>query len=152
LGQVPIYYNQYRTGRIELEHYVDGDTKPLYPFGYGLNYGDIRYHDFSNKYDLDTKKLEITVTLSNESPITTDEVVQVYLSARHYSTLRPRLELCGFQKVHLEGNLTREEHLTVDLNQFFTAEDFASGLDLDISVGSSSQDVITRELKIGEDQ
>jgi beta-glucosidase len=152
LGQVPVYYNQYRTGRAELEHYVDGDMEPLYPFGYGLNYGDIRYHGFSMKYDRTNHKLEIKAALSNENTVPTDEIVQVYLSARHYSTLRPRLELCGFQKVHFEGKIAREEKLLVNLNLFFPPEDFVSMLDLDISVGPSSKNLITHELKIGEDQ
>ena len=49
VGQVPIYYNYYRTGRgipkdnVFWSHYIDESNKPLYPFGYGLSYTQFEY-------------------------------------------------------------------------------------------------------------
>jgi beta-glucosidase len=38
VGQLPVHYNHYNTGRPELGNYVDGPRDPLYPFGFGLGY------------------------------------------------------------------------------------------------------------------
>ena len=53
VGQIPIYYNNYRTGRPYVgtkdpyvSKYLDCSNEPLYPFGYGLSYSNVEYHDF----------------------------------------------------------------------------------------------------------
>ena len=46
VGQVPVYYNAYSTGRSDFKgcadhfrsRYLDIPNEPLYPFGYGLSY------------------------------------------------------------------------------------------------------------------
>ena len=43
VGQVPIHYNHFNTGRPALGKYVDGPSKPLYPFGFGLTYTTFEY-------------------------------------------------------------------------------------------------------------
>ena len=50
VGQIPIYYNHYSTGRftnkdgnVFWSHYSDVDKTPLYPFGYGLSYSKFEY-------------------------------------------------------------------------------------------------------------
>ena len=43
VGQVPIHYNHFNTGRPALGKYVDGPSSPLYPFGFGLAYTTFEY-------------------------------------------------------------------------------------------------------------
>jgi beta-glucosidase len=53
-GQIPLYYNKKNSGRPNDTHeyksftssYVDIDTTPLYPFGYGLSYSSFSYSNF----------------------------------------------------------------------------------------------------------
>lgn len=51
IGQIPTYYNKKNTGRPNDTHsyvpftssYIDIDSTPLFPFGYGLSYSTITY-------------------------------------------------------------------------------------------------------------
>ena len=79
---------------------------PLYPFGYGLTYGDCYVksdYNFNVKYDEDIKVngAELTVTVANDGKVDTDEVVQIYIKDldSEFATVNP--SLCGFKRVHV---------------------------------------------------
>ena len=42
-GQLPVYYNKMHTGRIGLQKYIEVDSEPLFPFGFGLTYSSFSY-------------------------------------------------------------------------------------------------------------
>jgi beta-glucosidase len=111
VGQLPVYYNHYNTGRPAMGEYVDGPRDPLYPFGYGLLYTTIEY----GKVELSSKKLKsgetltAQVTVKNAGSRAGAEVVQLYLRDLAASAgPRPVRELKGFQKVHLNPGEARE--------------------------------------------
>ena len=53
VGQIPLYYNKKNTGRPNDTHwyipftssYLDIDTTPLFPYGFGLSYFNFTYSD-----------------------------------------------------------------------------------------------------------
>jgi beta-glucosidase len=111
LGQVPIYYNHYNTGRPSLGKYLDGPTLPLYPFGFGLAYTTFEY----GKIKLSAKTMNIggTITasmaLKNTGKRAGTEVVQLYI--RDFAASagpRPVRELKGFQKILLQPDASRD--------------------------------------------
>ena len=106
VGQEPLYYNHYSTGRpgpIDLvfwSHYSDESYKPLYPFGYGLSYTNFDYSNFKID-DSNQAAVTISVTVKNTGKFTGEEVTQLYIHDKIASVVRPVKELKGFEKFKL---------------------------------------------------
>ena len=100
-GQLPIFYNHKPSAR---RGYIDGSTKPLYPFGFGLSY---------TSFALSAPRLARTVMgigdsttvevdVANTGTLRGDEVVQLYVRDDFSSVTRPVLELKAFKRITLE--------------------------------------------------
>jgi beta-glucosidase len=126
LGQVPIYYNNYNTGRPKnaavdeyVSKYLDIPNEPLYPFGYGLSYTNYKYSDLSvssNVMTLD-QPLTVTVNVTNTGEIAGDEVVQLYVRDMVGEVIRPLKELKAFEKVTLAPGETKTIEFTLSEEQ-----------------------------------
>lgn len=112
-GQLPLYYNCFRTGRPQLpdakdeiyvSHYIDCPNEPLYPFGYGLSYTSYEYSDLelSAKTMHPEEDITISVKVKNTGKRPGREIVQLYLCDCSASVVRPVKQLRGFCKVSLE--------------------------------------------------
>ena len=111
MGQIPIYYNHFSTGRPlkagDLQRFVskytDAPNTPLFPFGYGLSYTEFSYSDVTLSSDFLTSGTSITasVQLKNTGACTGTEVVQLYIQDIAASTVRPVRELKGFARITL---------------------------------------------------
>ena len=151
LGQVPIDYNRYQTGRPELLSYVDGDLEPLYPFGFGLHYGCVRYEQTETEYLAATEQLIVKVRLENEGKTPIKEIVQVYFCSRYNRKLRPAKELCGFQKVLLEPGSKKDSKNRIELKEHFDCDELKNGLTLEITAGPNSREFEkTMQIKGGQ--
>ena len=128
LGQVPIYYNQYRTGRPKLEEddfnrvrftssYLDIPNSPLYPFGYGLSYTSFEYSDFRLSKDTMTRgeTLTASVKVKNTGAYKAKEAVQFYIHDVVGSVVRPMKELKGFEKIELD--VGEEKTVSFEINE-----------------------------------
>lgn len=115
LGQCPIYYNYYTTGRPKAEEddekfirftscYLDMPNSPLYPFGYGLSYTSFEYSDFTLSSDTMNRKdtLVASVKVKNTGKYKAKEAVQLYIRDVKGSCVRPVKELKGFEKITLD--------------------------------------------------
>ena len=83
------------------------EEKPLYPFGYGLTYGDCRVSYASRD------GLLITATVVNEGDRDTDEVLQIYIQneGAEHAPRNPRL--CAFRRIHIPAKGEMEITLAV---------------------------------------
>jgi beta-glucosidase len=115
VGQVPFFYNHYSTGRPGFGeykgNYVDVETTPLYPFGFGLAYTTFEF----GKAELGTNIVALAGTVAVQAEIKNSgaragtAVAQLYLRALAASAgPRPVRELKGFQKVVLQPGESRE--------------------------------------------
>ena len=117
MGQIPIYYNHFSTGRPLtgtdpqrfVSKYTDAPNTPLFPFGYGLSYTEFSYSDVSLSSDSLTSEDSITasVQLKNTGACTGTEVVQLYIQDVAASTVRPVRELKGFTRITLAPGETQ---------------------------------------------
>ena len=124
VGQVPVYYNAYSTGRGDFEgcadhfrsRYLDIPNEPLYPFGYGLSYTEFEISALElNKDTLSADgSLEASVTVTNKGTCQGTETLQLYIQDVFASVVRPVKELKGFRKVTLEPGESRKETFRID--------------------------------------
>jgi beta-glucosidase len=144
--QVPIYYNVRPGANVNL-NYADIDSKPLFPFGYGLSYTTFEYSNLQlSKTKIQSgESLEISMEVSNTGKMEGAEVVQLYLRDQVASTARPVKDLKGFQKVYLKPGqkekitfaITPADLEMLDRNMKWVIEPGK----FDVMVGSSSEDI-----------
>jgi len=122
VGQCPIYYNLYNTGRptdkdqnVFWSHYSDVDKTPLYPFGYGLSYTSFAYKNLkiAKPSFQKNEKIEVSVDVTNTGNFDGKEVVQLYINDVAASIVRPVKELKGFELVTLKKGETKTIKFTL---------------------------------------
>lgn len=133
-GQIPIYYNQYNTGRPNINNlrfesrYQDASIYPKYPFGFGLSYSKFEYKDLKlsstilhkGKYD----KITVSVTVKNCGKFDAKEIVQLYIQDLFGNVVRPIKELKGFKKVLIKANEKKkvEFEITEEMLKFWNKD------------------------------
>ena len=113
VGQVPVHYNEYSTGRPHVpgkdkdrfrSKYLDIPNAPLFPFGYGLGYTSFAISDVKlDKAELGMEdEIKASVTVKNTGDAKGTETVQLYIHDVAASVVRPVKELKDFCKVTLQ--------------------------------------------------
>ena len=100
--------------------------EPLYPFGYGLTYGDCAAQALSVKTQraegFDDTAAYVHVTAVNRGEATED-VLQVYIRDEEYPGAVPNRSLCGFTRIRLEKGESREVTIPLRLRAFTTVDE-----------------------------
>jgi beta-glucosidase len=123
VGQVPLYYNHFNTGRPQEKYptmwtsgYLDLTSEPAWPFGFGLSYTTFTYSDIrldKSKIGLE-ETLVARVTVTNSGSVEGQEVVQLYTRDLTADVTRPLRELKAFEKISLRPGESKEVVLRVD--------------------------------------
>ena len=115
---------------------------PLFPFGFGLSYGDCTFEDVVAAGD------GVELTVANNGIRRGTEVVQVYVRAPESLVRRPDRELVGFVKVALDAG--GRERVRVPLGaaafRYWDVDTHAWRADpgrYEVLVGTSSRDITT---------
>jgi beta-glucosidase len=111
-GQAPLYYNRKATGRPVIEgeppifktRYRDVGDKPLFPFGFGLGYGDVQYGpvEISRSRIRSGERIRASVRIENAGKYPCEELVQLYIRDVAASLIRPIRELIDFRRTRIE--------------------------------------------------
>lgn len=153
VGQVPVFYSDFRTGRpyagnegkgTYFSKYIDIPNEPLYPFGYGLSYTRFEISSVSLSAGELTRdgSLKAHVTVKNTGEVLGKEVVQMYIQDICASVARPLRELKGFIKVELAPGEEKSLEFTItedmlrfhDIHMAYTSEPGAFA----VYIGNSS--------------
>ena len=129
-GQIPIYYNSYKTGRpFEAPYgswYQDMPNAPLYPFGYGLSYTafTISKPEITSTRMKAGETLTVSVDVKNTGDRIGETVIQLYICDEYASLVRPVKELKGYQKICLQPNESKRVsfEITEETLGFWTAK------------------------------
>jgi beta-glucosidase len=112
VGQLPCYYNR-KPGRFR--EYVLADSKPLFPFGYGLSYTSFKYSNLRiepSEINRDAD-VEVSIEITNEGKYAGDEIVQLYIHDIISLPTRPVMELKDFARIWLEPGETKTVNFKV---------------------------------------
>lgn len=116
VGQLPVYYNGKRSRG---KRYLEADSQPRYPFGFGLSYTEFTYDKLSVSSDSIHKneEVQVRVEVKNTGQRAGAEVVQLYVTDVASTVTRPGKELKGFRKVFLQPGETQTVEFTVGPEQ-----------------------------------
>ena len=155
VGQVPIYYNHFSTGRPAKDEnatnyvsaYIDLKNSPKFPFGYGLSYTTFDYSGLklSSTKIKSNETIKVSFQLKNTGKVAGEEVAQLYLKDKFGSVVRPVLELRDFQKVKLNAGESKTIEFTIDKEKLsFYNNKLEWGTepgDFEVMIGTSSADI-----------
>ena len=86
------------------------ERKPLYPFGYGLTYGNVVVT--SVKTSMDTG-VNLQIQAKNNSDTATEDVIEVYIKNLDSQYAVKNHSLCGFSRVHLEAGEEKKIEIAI---------------------------------------
>ena len=124
VGQCPVYYNHYNTGRPHhknlryVSRYQDIPTESFYPFGYGLSYCDFKYTElYLNKHKMNKNEtITVSVKIENQSDYAGYEVIQLYIQDLYGSVVRPIKELKAFKKEYFKPHEIKYVDFDIDIH------------------------------------
>lgn len=151
VGQLPCYYNR-KPGRFR--EYVLTDSKPLFPFGFGLSYTSYNYSNLTIEPSeiKPDGNVEVSVEVTNTGKYAGEEIVQLYIHDIISLPTRPVMELKDFGRINLEPGETKtvrfklnsEKLQSFDLNMIRTIQPG----DFEIMVGKNSVEYLFDTLHI----
>lgn len=128
VGQLPMSYNEFKTGRPLnssthrgrfVTKYLDSPNTPLFPFGFGLSYGQVDYGDVTLSSKQMTDTLTVKIQLKNTSDYDQLETVQLYIQDVTGSVVRPVKELKKYQKIQLAANEEKTVEFTLQRSDLY---------------------------------
>ena len=127
LDELPAFEDYSMRGRT----YRYMEQEALYPFGYGLTYGDVQV-EHAKVLSKDGKSGDVTVhvAVKNAGDTATGDVIQIYVKDQKSPHAVPNHSLCAFARVYLEAGESRELDLVVSGNAFLVVDEegtFVSG-------------------------
>lgn len=155
VGQLPMYYNEFKTGRPLnssthrgrfVTKYLDSPNSPLFPFGFGLSYGTVSYEELTLSTTQMTEKLSVSIKLKNTSEYERLETVQLYVQDVKGSVVRPVKELKDYQKVALRPKEEKVVTFTLQRSDlYYYMKDMQFGTEAGeflVFVGRNSADTV----------
>lgn len=125
-----IYHTYYHDDIYVGYRYYDlHDNKFILPFGYGLSYSKFSYSDFECKVLND--RISVTLSITNESDMSGEDVIQIFIGKKDSAIYRPLKELKAFKKVLVNAHSTRSVQVEVDIDDVKSYRDSTDSFELE---------------------
>ena len=149
VGQLPDFYNY---GSSKIAKYIDVQTSPQFPFGFGLSYTTFRYDSLQVGQSEPGGEVLATFQLTNTGRLDGDEVAQLYEREEYASVETPVKSLVAFARVHIKAGETTSVSLHVrrsDLEVWGADRkwEFEPG-HFTFTVGGSSEGGLSKEIEL----
>ena len=151
-GKLPVTFYKDLEGFPAFEDYsMKGRTyrylekEPLYPFGYGLTYGQVcvKAAELTGAVE-EGKELTIKAMVENSGKYDTDDVIQVYIKDLDSKNAVPNHSLCAFKRVSLKKGEKAEILLKVPYEALMAVDEegkkYVDSSHFVLSVGTSQPD------------
>lgn len=163
VGQIPVYYNHYNTGRPMnpdkteeryVSKYIDSPNDPLLPFGYGLSYTTFEYGELklSGNEITANQPLQVSVNVTNTGDRAGIETVQLYIRDVAGEVVRPMRELKGFVRLELAPGESADAVFTITEEQLrYHHSDLTQASDpgtFQVFVGPNSRDTLVESFRL----
>lgn len=121
-GRLPItFYNDMSELPDFKDYSMDNRTykffggNPMYPFGFGLSYGDVEYYHIKLKSASIKvgEEMTVEVTCINHAEMKVKEVIQLYIRDDNASSRTPKRKLVAFEKVDLPSEVEKTVKFTI---------------------------------------
>lgn len=100
------------------------EREPLYPFGYGLTYGDVSVESAAVAgRDGASGDVTLQATVKNAGSVETQDVIQVYVKDKASPYAVPNHSLCAFARVSLQAGESKEVELRVPGSAFLVVNE-----------------------------
>ncbi len=141
---------EYREGVfVGYRYYDKKKADVLFPFGFGLSYTTFDYSNLKISADTikDTDTVTVTVDVTNTGTVSGKEIVELYVSPKASTIIRPTKELKGFEKVSLDPSQTKTVSFTLGKRAlaYYNTEIHDWHVETgtyDILIGKSSRDIV----------
>lgn len=130
-GKLPVTFYRSTEGMPAFEDYsMKGrtyrylDREPLYPFGYGLTYGDVSVES-ATVVGRDGVSGDVTLraVVKNAGSVETQDVIQVYVKDEASPYAVPNHSLCAFERVCLQAGESKEVEIRVPGSAFLVVNE-----------------------------
>lgn len=159
-GKLPVTFYKNLNALPDFEDYsMEGRTyrylkeEPLYPFGYGLTYGDIQVSGVQAEGGIGhaaESGIRLHVTVKNEGSRSTKDVIQVYIHSEDSEFAPPNPVLCSFLKIEADAGEEKTVMLEVPKEAFTVVneegERIVDAHAFTLYAGTSAPDARSREL------
>ena len=123
--------------------YYEGE--PLYPFGYGLTYGDVCCTGARFLAEPEAgSDVRVMIEVTNAGGTDTQDVIQAYIRVHDSEYAVPNVSLCGFSRVFLGAGETKEISMVIPGKAFTvideSGERVSGGQNFTLYFGTSQPD------------
>lgn len=130
-GKLPVTFYRSLEGMPDFEDYsMKGRTyrymegEALYPFGYGLTYGDVSVESAALlARDEASGDATVRVLVKNDGSVDTSDVIQIYVKDPESVFAVPNHSLCAFERIFLKSGERREMEVKVPGRAFLVVNE-----------------------------